>query len=118
MWTKEKYETYQETVEHYLKGLEAISTGPCPGCEECGIPEDAEEYSEEPWFSWHPCEICGSTLGGNRESWHAWIPATNIPGDVHEHGKIVHGTCCEDCVYYLNYGCLDDMSMMEIEESE
>jgi len=21
----------------------------------------------EPYFSWHPCECCGSLLGGNRE---------------------------------------------------
>jgi hypothetical protein len=102
--TKQEYADYQERVAFYLNGCEAVSTGPCPGCVECGIPEDAEEYSEEPHFSWHPCEICGSRFGGDRESWHCII-----------NGKIVHGTCCEDCIYFINYGRLDDKTMQEIE---
>ncbi len=103
--TKQEYTEYEEHVRDYLKGVEHVSTGPCPGCEQCGIPEDAEEYSEEPWFSWSPCEICGTGPGGNREFWHGIID-----------GKIVHGSCCEDCVYYLNYGRLDDTTMDEIED--
>lgn len=91
---KQQYAEYESRVEKYLNGIEHISTGPCPG----------EEYSEEPWFSWSPCEVCGSSLGGNRESWHGVVD-----------GSIIHGTCCEDCAYYLNYGRLDDTTMMEIE---
>jgi len=34
---------------------------------------DAEEESDaEPWFSWQPCDGCGSTLGGDREYATAW----------------------------------------------
>ncbi len=117
--TREEYEEYQETVARYMKGLEAVSTGPCPGCEECGLGEEPTDHeydcAGEAGFSWSPCEICGSSLGGNRSPWHALIPATNQPGCVHEHGKMVHGTCCEDCTYYLNYGQLDDTTMADME---
>lgn len=30
----------------------------------------------EPWFSWSPCEWCGSPLGGDREYAVAWQPET------------------------------------------
>lgn len=104
--TKQEYENYRETVDAYISGGPGpISTGPCPGCAECGIPADAETYSEEPWFSWAPCEICQRGLGGNRVSWHGVNPET---------GEIIHGTCCEDCAYYLEMGCLDDATMDEI----
>ncbi len=107
--TKQEYADYQETVATYLKGCDAVSTGPCRDCEECretyGITEDGdEEYCTEPYFSWRPCEICKSRFGGNREEWHCIID-----------GKIVHGSCCEDCAYYLNYGRLDDTTMLDIE---
>lgn len=114
---REEYAEYEATVARYLRGLEAVSTGACAGCEECGIPEGEENYASEPFFSWTPCEICGSSLGGNREYWHAVIPATRQKGCVHENGAMVHGQCCEDCVCYLNYGRLDDMAMLEIERS-
>jgi hypothetical protein len=30
----------------------------------------------EPWFSWSPCEGCGSTLGGDREYGYVGRPAS------------------------------------------
>ncbi len=115
--TKQEYAEYQERVENYLHGLTAVSTGPCPGCPDCedyrqhkteDAAEDAaeDEYLAEPFFTWHSCEVCGDSQGGNREPWHGVAD-----------GEIVHGDCCEDCVYYLNYGRLDDASMAEIESS-
>jgi len=107
--TKREYAAYVERVEFYLKGLEFVSTGPCPGCEECAefFPDGQDGESVcEPWFSWSPCEICNRPLGGNREPWHGVLD-----------GEIVHGSCCVDCVYFLNYGQLDDMTMDEIESS-
>ncbi len=103
--TKQEYLDYCERVKTYLRGCEMVSTGACPGCEECGVPEDAEDYATEPFFSWRPCEICKTHFGGNREPWHCVID-----------GAIVHGSCCEDCAYFLNYGRLDDMTMLEIEK--
>jgi hypothetical protein len=38
-------------------------------CAEC-------EALAEPYFSWHPCEACGSTLGGDRYDVEIAIPVT------------------------------------------
>ena len=99
---------YSDRVEHYLKGLEAVSTGICPGCEECRdtySPESTmDEYDglwssgevcDEGGFSCSHCEICGSGLGGDRYLWHA----------VDSNNEIIHGdNCCVDCLMYLNNG--------------
>ena len=85
---------YTESVEATLKGLVGISTGICPGCKECRD-EYGQDESVEPYFSWSNCDICGSTLGGAREPWHA----------LDKHNEIVHGDCvCTDCVMYLANG--------------
>jgi len=142
--TKAEYAAYVERVETYLKGLEAVSTGATRGCEECcsdfGVRfgehdpeecgcdylgngswdcghvdgEDEEPLNDEGGFSWSPCEVCDSSLGGNRYTWHAIIPKD---GDV-KGGTMVHGTCCEDCVYFINYGKLDDSTMWDIEHDQ
>jgi hypothetical protein len=107
-WTTKKYEVYKAAVDRNLKGLEFISTGACPGCDQCGLEKDCSEHAlelaGEAGFSWSPCESCGSALGGDR------YPA---------HGRdsndgIVHFTACVDCLHYLNYGQLDDASMDKI----
>lgn len=60
---------------------------------------------DEPSFSWSPCGICGSRLGGDREAWHY----------VHA-GKLYHnGDACTDCVLYLANG---DAPEEEPEEDE
>lgn len=117
--TTQQYADYEARVAHYLDGLEFVSTGACPGCQECGlghvsgIHDEAEmsqrdyDLANEPHFSWSPCEICDSPLGGDRHPWHART----------KDGKLVHGTCCSDCMYYLNFGKLDDTTMMEMEEA-
>jgi len=130
MYTNAQKE-YIESVEYYTRGLEAVSTGICPGCEECcaeyGLEVacecggEAEEYCdlcddtgkrpptmeefEEQWscgdvttqpsFSWSGCDLCGSTLGGDKEVWHG----------VDRDNNIVHGEyACMDCVFYLANG--------------
>lgn len=159
---KTQYAAYQAAVEHNLKGLEHVSTGACPGCDECGLPqrweivipeaiqaqlcidtefdsqdeaqaeidrakadpslvgldltgltvqkmevsENDRELAEEAHFSWHACESCGSRLGGDRHPAHG----------VDKEGNILHLSICVDCLSYLNYGQLNDMAMMEIEE--
>ena len=78
-----------EAVENGCRGLNAVSVGPCPGCSECvnlygygNIKEFDSDYETgkvcaEPHFSWSPCGICGSSLGGNREEWH-WVDDNNV----------------------------------------
>lgn len=63
---------------------------------------------QEPFFSWRPCDCCGSKLGGNRETY-------LFSGE--SHGPL-EADICADCVHYLAYGRLDDATMLEIEESE
>ena len=99
---------YTESVKHFTQGLAAISTRPCPGCEQCqklygfATLESLEEAWEtgkiggEPHFSWSACDICGSHFGGDREEWHAINKET---------GELIHGdNACVDCVVYLANG--------------
>ena len=99
---------YTESVKFHTKGLEAISTGPCPGCEECrknygfdtleALKEawESGELEAEPHFSWSACDICGSHLGGDREEWHAIDKKT---------GALIHGdNACVNCVVFLANG--------------
>lgn len=52
-------------------------------------------------FSWRPCGICGTTLGGDRCVWH-WIYGGDEYG---KGGTIEHESdACTDCVYYLANG--------------
>lgn len=110
--TKQEYAEYQERVATFLQRVEHVSTGPCSGCADCQREYDLEDGQDmddvpaEPWFSWRPCEVCGDRFGGNREHYHGIVDK-----------EIVHGSCCEDCVYYLNYGRLDDTTMLSIERS-
>lgn len=110
----QEYAEYQKAVERGTAGLTFVSTGACPGCVDCdlsGEPTDHErELASEPFFSWHACDCCGSNLGGNRVPAHGFYHA-----DGADH--LVHMDVCEDCDYYLNYGRLDDMTMMEVEQS-
>lgn len=106
--TKQEYQQYQEAIQRNLKGIEHVSTGACPGCPECDLDKDCteeeRELAEEPSFSWSPCECCGSSLGGDRHPAHGLID-----------GNLVHFSVCSDCLYFLNYGQLDDTSMAEME---
>lgn len=109
--TKQQYSKYEAAVDHNLKGLHAISTGACPSCPDCGLGEDCSDHdrelAEESSFSWSECESCGSTLGGNRHPAHA----------LDKENRLYHLMVCEDCLYYLNYGQLDDMTMMDMEKA-
>ena len=93
---KQEYEAYQKDVASFIKreGLSFLSTGT----------NDGENGDIDPWFSWRPCPCCGSHLGGNREYLWAWSGDTRVEFEI-----------CEDCVYYVNYGRLDDTTMMRVE---
>ena len=90
---------FSDAVDTYLRGIEHVSPGTCPGCEACGLEDvdsmDAPEYEQagEPSFSWSPCECCGSHLGGDRHPAHGFYQ-----------GEIIHLDVCVDCLFYLAYG--------------
>ena len=100
---------YEKRVEKGLEGLTAVSIGPCPHCRECASSRgmklkqfdaayEAGRIPAEAGFSWRPCGICGSSLGGDREEWHAILD-----------GNVVHfDDACVDCVMYLANGDLPD----------
>ena len=66
-----------------------------------------ENGNVEPYFSWHRCDCCGSSLGGDRYDCNGYNPTTKETQSEY--------TVCSDCVYYAEYGRLDDMTM-DIEE--
>lgn len=106
--TKAGYREYRKEVERRMEGIHRTSTGACPGCSDCGLEEGADERavesSGESHFSWSACDACGGTQGGSRYPAHGFSA---------EHGRL-HLNVCTDCVYYLNYGRLDDETMDKI----
>lgn len=112
---RKEYEAYKAAVERNLHGLERVSTGICPGCEDCGLPYQCSEHelelAGEPCFSHFDCDCCGSGLAGNRYPAHGLL---SFSGSGRE-SRMIHLNVCEDCLYYLNYGKLDDLTMIETE---
>ena len=98
---RKEYMEYQGRVETNLDGLDCVSTGISPDCQDC--PE-----TDEPFFAWRPCDSCDSSLGGDRYCAHG----------RNKDGQVIHFDICADCMYYFNYGQLDDQSMMDIEEDK
>lgn len=90
--TKTEYAAYVSRFEDGIKGYTHFTT-------------DGEEY-----FSWRRCSICGTTEGGSREDGQAV--------DSKSDAIVFVGSICLDCVYFNEYGRLDDMTMMEVEEGE
>ncbi len=88
--TRKDYTEYQEAVAAFFanEGISNLSA------------TDAESS-----FSWRQCECCGSTLGGDRYECTGYHSTS---GDVFEY------EVCSDCVYYAEYGQLDDMTMMDM----
>ena len=92
------YEKFKAAVEASTKGITDISTGGY--CEYCA------DWSSDPFFSHTPCDTCNRELAGNRYTAHGY--------DKYDH--IAHFNVCEDCLYYLEYGQLDDDTMDNLEE--
>lgn len=97
---------YLRAFEDRTEGMHALSAGVCDACPECmdrfGIKSPAEFVDgvrnwtvyDEGGFSWHDCDLCGSTLGGDRYVYH-WVAS----------GRLEHGDdACSDCVMMLANG--------------
>jgi hypothetical protein len=98
--TKAEYTAYEQRVREFIEreGISFLSTSTSEVCGE-------DDGNHDPWFSWTWCECCQSRLGGNRE----YLYARNAED------AIMRFEICEDCVYYINYGRLDDRTMLEIQ---
>lgn len=99
--TASEYQDYQARVARFFE-REGVHNHLSPISDEKG---NWEEY-----FSWRPCDCCGSPLGGNRIDVDTYRLANT---DV-----ILKFSVCTDCLYYAEYGQLDDMTMMEICKSQ
>lgn len=96
--TKLEYAAYEQAVANFMEreGLGNLST------------VADENGSSESHFSWLPCDCCGRKEGGERENCNGYNPSNQIvKGDY---------SICLDCVYYAEYGRLDDATMREIEK--
>jgi hypothetical protein len=103
-----EYAKYEASVARFLSENHVK-----PGC--YGPACDMEAGEEpEPFFSWSACECCGSQLGGNRETYRfvAENPAGNY-ASLSNPDTSFEADICTDCVYYLAYGRLDDMTMLK-----
>lgn len=93
--TKKEYKEYEEAVASFFEkeGLNCLT-----------IIDD----EEEPYFIWVRCDVCDRNLGGDRVNCNGYNPTTKeIQGPYH---------VCMDCEYYIEYGQLDDMTMLDIEK--
>lgn len=129
--TAEEYAAYEKAVADFFEseGIQNLSGGHLE-CQACGFREEKDakgdtihftdeeecikcgasrEMMDEPYFSWSGCDCCGGLLGGNREHASGYNPKTK---------EIQEYKVCTDCIYYAEYGQLDDMTMMNVEESK
>jgi hypothetical protein len=92
---------YKRRVDYYLDGVNYFSPGVARNCAGCATEDmDADDYEEleaggEPFFSHYPCEICSSSLGGDRHPAH---------GFLENEDEIQHFDICTDCFNYFHFG--------------
>ena len=92
--TKKEYKKYQEAVADFFEKeeIEFFST-----------------VGDEPFISSQMCDCCGDNLQGSR------VDAMAIHKPT---GEKVEFIICTVCEYYIEYGQLDDLTMMKIQEGE
>lgn len=95
--TKQEYKEYEEAVALFFQkeGLDCLTTS-----------DSEEDGAVEPYFSWRACDVCCRPEGGDRYDCSGYNPTT----DEVQTGYSV----CADCLYYVEYGCLDDDTMMSL----
>ena len=90
--TKTEYKEYEESVAYFFE-KEGVNSLTC---------DDSEAH-----FSHRSCECCGSHLGGDRYQASGYHP---------EAKEVFKYEVCPDCLYYVEYGQLDDMTLMDMED--
>ena len=128
--TPEDYAEYQDDFSAGVADLEdhSFSDGfwNCPACgsddfdncdgcadEACEAHGDGLECWREGSFSWAPCDVCGRGLGGTRYHVIGWIKGARAVGYPESHRW--EGEACVDCIYYGEYGGLDDTTILAAE---
>jgi len=92
--TKKEYEIYEQRFQDFMERMDLnnLST------------KSDENGNCEPYFTWRRCDVCGG-LAGDRYDCNGYSPTNGIIEDIQ---------ACPDCVYYAEYGQLDDMTMMDM----
>lgn len=123
--TREDYELYKQAVERFFEREGVLNLSP-----EYDEDGDCPEY-----FSWRPCDCCGRPLGGTRidcSGWHPykspflrrvlesvlWLLCDFLSKRLTPIRAALKYSACADCVYYCEYGRLDDATMLEIERND
>lgn len=95
--TKKEYVDYCKAVDSFFEseGVEGLSM----------IDSDREGY-----FTWSGCDVCRSHLG---------MTVNDMHGYNREKGEIQGPyQVCQDCQYMIEYGPLDDLTMLELSEAD
>ena len=105
--TKDEYAAYEAVVADFFKreGLNRLTADTDAYRHDQGLGPDDDPVIE-PHFSWRWCDCCEG-LAGDRIDCHGYNPTTREVQDGY--------SVCEDCIYYAEYGKLDDMTMLELE---
>jgi hypothetical protein len=117
--TTQEYENYERHFREFMEreGLNNLSASryKCPDCDQpfvcsacprCG--KDGGEFPVEPYFSWSPCIVCDCLEGGDRYDGNGWSERDQC---IKEYEGV-----CGDCVFYAEYGRLDDAMMDRLTE--
>jgi hypothetical protein len=104
--TAKEYAAYEANVARFFEreGLDNLSTLPT----EDDDGEPIEDRTGEPYFSNRPCECCRRRWAGDRYDCNGYNPTTRKVQEPY--------AVCVDCVYYAEYGRLDDMTMLDVEK--
>ena len=89
--TEKEYKEYEQRVESYYKDNEFDVSSP---------------MDDESFFSHRPCECCKRPEAGQRY---------NVCFGTVGKQETVIASLCPDCLYYSQYGQLDDVTMGEVE---
>lgn len=98
--TKLDYDRYVGAVKRYFDETGLCNLSP--------IVDDDGNWADN-YFSWKGCDVCGRTLGGDRYECNGWSS---------KHDEVIDEIgVCIDCIYFAEYGRLDDSTMMIIENN-
>lgn len=110
--TTSEYAEYEAAFADFMRreglcNLSTVSSHVCDDdCRSNGC-SGSDENDCEPYFSHRRCECCNRPYGGDRYDCSGYVPENNAVSDVF--------SVCGDCMYYAEYGALDDTTMAEIE---
>jgi hypothetical protein len=95
---KNEYKEYQSRVINFFDTIGIVNLS---------VIQIGEETTE-PYFSWRPCDCCGSRLGGMRVDANGYNPTAEcVMGPF---------SICLDCEFYSEYGELDNQTMLDMIE--